>query len=129
MDQNNNNKDKDKPPKSLKPYSRANSAVTRMRPLLFIMLGSNIIEIRTETVKLSAYWARPASSSGASFFALWSGTKASAKLEGLVTRREGPKKGEKGEAKRLPNLVFFFFPPLFVRKFTSRERRLKPCLG
>ena len=31
-----------------------------MRPLLFMMFGSNIVEIRTETVKLSAYWARPA---------------------------------------------------------------------
>ena len=72
-----------------------------MRPLLFMMFGSNTAEIRTETVKLSAFWATPASSSGASFFALWSGTKASTKSEGLVTRREGPKKGEKGEAKRL----------------------------
>ena len=100
-----------------------------MRPLLLMMFGSNIAEIRTETVKLSAFWATPASSSGASFFALWSGTKASTKSEGLVTRREGPKKGEKGEAKRLPNLVLFFFPPLFVRKFKSRERRLKTSQG
>ena len=100
-----------------------------MRPLLFMMFGSNIAEIRTETVKLSAYWARPVSSSGASFLHFSSGTKASANREGLVARREGPKKGEKGEAKRLPNLVFFFFPPLFVRKFTSRERRLEPSQG
>ena len=100
-----------------------------MRPLLLMMFGSNIAEIRTETVKLSAYWARPVSSSGASFLHFSSGTKASANREGLVARREGPKKEEKGEAKRLPNLVFFFFPPLFVRKFKSRERRLQTSQG
>ena len=33
------------PPTSLKPYSRPNSAVNRMRPLFFMMSGSNVVEI------------------------------------------------------------------------------------
>ena len=33
------------PPTSLKPYSRPNSAVNRMRPLFFMMFGSNVVEI------------------------------------------------------------------------------------
>ena len=33
------------PPTSLKPYSRPNSAVNRMRPLFFMMSESNVVEI------------------------------------------------------------------------------------
>ena len=33
------------PPTSLKPYSRPNSAVNRMRPLFFMMSASNVVEI------------------------------------------------------------------------------------
>ena len=36
---------KDQPPTSLKPYSCPNSAFTRIRPVLFMMFGSNIAEI------------------------------------------------------------------------------------
>ena len=36
---------KDQPLTSLKPYSCPNSAVTRIRPVLFMMFGSNIAEI------------------------------------------------------------------------------------
>ena len=36
---------KDQPPTSLKPYSCPNSAVTRIRPVLFMLFGSNIAEI------------------------------------------------------------------------------------
>ena len=84
-----------------------------MRPLLLMMFGSNIAEIRTETVKLSAYWARPVSSSSASFFALLVGNKGQRESRGISNEARGTKERRKkrGEA---PAKSCLFLLPAFV---------------
>ena len=87
--------------------------VTRMRPLLLMMFGSNIAEIRTETVELSAYWARPVSSSGASFFTLLVGNKGQRESRGIGNEARGTQERRKrrGEA---PAKSCLFLLPAFV---------------
>ena len=97
-----------------------------MRPLLFMMFGSNIAEIRTETVKLSAFWATPASSSGASFFALWSGTKASKRGIGNEARGTQERRKRRGEA---PAKSCLFLLPSFVCAQIYIERETSKVSG
>ena len=102
----------------------SNSAVTRMRPLLFMMFGSNIAEIRTETVKLSAYWARPVSSSGASFFALLVGNKGQRESRGIGNEARGTQERRKRRGETPAKSCLFLLPSfvcaqIYIERETS----------
>ena len=67
---------------------------------------------------------QPAFSSGSSFFARWSRTKASAKRECLVTKCKGPREGERKEEKRLACFIppAFLYAQICIKRVTSGNK-------